>query len=108
MKVEKFVVIRDDKGMLQLRMGRVELHCDLFDESRYKCLGGGRFYIDNENQTVELFGKSSDFGSIDISCRRDIHCDSDFDGYKFTQVYTDPLSYKDITKDVTKSFIFDL
>lgn len=109
MKIKKFVVLKSPTdGSLQIRFGMVELHCDLFDESRYKCIGRGKFSIDQENNTVELFDKSSDYGSVDINMYRNIHCDSDLDGYKIVQTYTDPLSYKNITKDVTKCFTFDL
>ena len=41
----------------------VDLHVDLLPRQA-KCLGGGRFDIDKDTNTVYLYGSSSDFGSV--------------------------------------------
>ena len=61
MKPQKFMIY---DGLIYL--GRVNFHKELLPErpDYTRIFGGGMFEIDRENQTIRMYGYSSDFGSF--------------------------------------------
>lgn len=58
----KYVVLRKPGGELQFRMSKsVEYHRELV-QGGYECLGGGRFYVNQEDKEIILYDKSDDYG----------------------------------------------
>lgn len=50
-----------------LRLGNVDMHHELKSkESESRVIGGGYWYLDKDNSTLYLYGKSIDFGSVTI------------------------------------------
>lgn len=67
-----------------------------------ECLGGGLFSFDHDNETMIIWGKSDDFGSVDFSSIKDrIHIDEEMQGWKIILRNGE----KDI--DITERFEFD-
>lgn len=54
----------------QLIFGKVSYHKNLLQEGE-KCIGGGGFHVDLENDTVTLFGESHDYGSAPLEKLRE-------------------------------------
>lgn len=61
MKVNKFVLVQKEEGVTEIRLGCVEVHCDLLRENE-KCLGGGFFKVKEDKRQVLMWDKSHDFG----------------------------------------------
>ena len=108
MRKRKFVVIKDDKGNIQIRFGIVELHYELFDENKYKCLGGGLFDTDCCEEQIHLHGKSIDYGYVDWNKINpgEIHAEEDFNGFQV--LWGDPSEDGFIETNITEKFKFDL
>ena len=65
----KFIVYKED-GEYILRLGYVFMHTELLNrnESWNDCCGGGYWKLSDDGKTIELYGRSADFGKV----RKDI------------------------------------
>ena len=67
MRQRKFIIVKDWNGKnIEIRIGYPIYHRDLLNKSDEKnnidCYGGGKWDIDFENKTINLYGESDDFG----------------------------------------------
>lgn len=71
MKFKKYIITKVPRSNdINFKCGYVELHCHLatpqeYASSRDLILGGGMFEIDKDAKEIKLYGKSTDFGSVD-------------------------------------------
>lgn len=63
----KWILVMRPNGSLALKLGKVKFHSDLFNswfKAEDRCIGGGKFHIDQENKEVILYGESVDYGQV--------------------------------------------
>ena len=82
MKAPKFLIVNGE-----IRMANVEFHYELLPKSYIKISGGGRYYVDEADKRIILYGSSNDYKSAsraDILNALPISLISPFyEGYKF-------------------------
>lgn len=102
MKYPKFIVVKDIHGNYELRLGLVEFHSYLLEQSDKKnniiCIGGGLFEVVNSKKEIWLYGSSTDYGKVPHNILNKIQLNDDhifcleliedyrnidFKGYKF-------------------------
>ena len=79
----KFIVATRDYYTGYLKFGMVALHSDLKSEGE-AVFGGGEFKISEDDKTLELYGKSFDFGRPIFDGWEKLKISSDFKGMKIT------------------------
>lgn len=60
--MNKFIITKNG----ELKLGNVDFHFNLLPKGDISCYGGGFYFINEENKTLELSGKSMDFGKPDF------------------------------------------
>lgn len=67
--MQKFIITLDG----ELRFGDVHLHKDLIPWGDHECHGGGLWKINAGGMSVDLYGRSFDFGPADFDMVRSIN-----------------------------------
>ncbi len=96
MILKKFIINDGD-----LIMGQVEFHAQLVkDRDEHKTIGGGRWEVDHETNTIYFFGESTDFGKV---------TKEEFDAAnkqpsleKMNIVFSDKIFFSDVMKEINE------
>ena len=79
MKYPKFIVLKNLQGQIEIRFGFVEYHNDLIEESdnklAKKCIGGGLFEIVDQKKEIWLYGRSEEYGKVNLNILKNIKLD---------------------------------
>lgn len=61
----KWIIYKDLQTNQKIfRLGKVDFHKELLPKTHAQCLGGGKFEINKDTNTIYLYGTSFDFGSV--------------------------------------------
>ena len=65
MRQQKYILVNNNNGNIELRFGYPIYHKDLLkkNENWRDCIGGGKWTINTEDMSIVLYGSSDDFGS---------------------------------------------
>lgn len=105
--MNKFVIIKNKHNEYILRYANIDFHKMLVHDGD-ECFGGGMFWFDEDKNTMELYGKSEDFGIPQFDKIKDkIHIDEELQGMKIVLCTINRKNWTNKYEDLTKKFIFD-
>lgn len=105
--MNKFVIVKNKYQEYILRYANIDYHYQMVYEND-ECFGGGMFYLNEEKNQMELYGRSEDFGVPQFDkIKEKIHIDEELQGMKIVLCAINRKNWTNEYEDLTNKFIFD-